>query len=138
MKRNIQSGKQNHKGSAAFCATKIFESGKNVFVQLDGQLCRSESKRLLLPVTAAKYKPRQGGSELFFPIVEPYFHELTIECALLPADEVSELELDFGQGRCTPSGQRFVDDCQLVPKHLNRPTVADDMMHGGQQHIFIL
>ena len=42
---------------------------------------------LLLAAAAAKYKTRQSGRELFFPIVEADFHELAIEGTLLPADE---------------------------------------------------
>ena len=55
----------------------------------------------------------------------------------LPEGKVGVLQGQLGQGAGLPSGIGRVEARQFPEKHLHRPVIGDDMVHGEQQHMLL-
>jgi hypothetical protein len=69
------------------------------------------------------------------PEVELGFQGRTVQCAALPEREVAVLDGQRRQRVGPARRQRGVEDPQLVGEDAERPAVAHDVVHGGEQEV---
>src|SRR5215475_3035987 len=87
--------------------------------------------------TLRKLQRRHRPLELLSPIRKLLEHIATRLPVPLPVRKVCILRRSF-QSQHLSGGEGLIESGKLVREHTERPAVADDLMHGDQQEVFLL